>query len=210
MRRPKIVKKERHIMKIGRLVPCALALTVLVAPAARAQAPAAAPTTGFRAEFLGQQDYVEKEILRLAEATPAEKYSWRPAVGVRSISEVYMHIAGGNYLIGGFAGIKPPADLDKEMEKHVTERAKVIDELKKSFAHLRAGVAALPDADLDKAVKLFGYDTTVRGVLLMAANHEHEHLGQSIAYARMNGIVPPWTAERQMNQAKPAEKPAAK
>ena len=94
-------------MKISRLAPCALALTVLVTPAARAQAPAAAPAapkTGFRAEFLGQQDYVEKEILRLAEAVPAEKYSWRPAAGVRSISEVYMHIAGGNYLFGGFAG----------------------------------------------------------------------------------------------------------
>jgi uncharacterized damage-inducible protein DinB len=200
-------------MKTRPLFPCALVFVLLASPSARAQAPtaaSAAPASGFRSEFLGQQVYVEKEILRLAEAIPAEKYAWRPAAGVRSISEVYMHIAGGNYLIGGFAGIKPPADLDKEMEKHVTEKAKVIDELKKSFEHLRAGVAATPDADLDKAVKLFGYDTTVRGVLLMAANHEHEHLGQSIAYARMNGIVPPWTAERQMNQAKPTDKPAAK
>jgi uncharacterized damage-inducible protein DinB len=198
-------------MKIGHLVPCSLAFALLVAPAARAQAPA----SGFRAEFLGQQDRVEKEILGLAEATPADKYGWRPAPGVRSISEVYIHIAGGNYLFLGFAGIKPPAGLDKEMEKSVTEKSKVIDELKKSFAHVRAGIAALPDADLDKPVKLFGSESTVRGVLLIAANHEHEHLGQSIAYARMNGIVPPWTAaqEKRMKEAmekKPADAPAKK
>jgi uncharacterized damage-inducible protein DinB len=200
-------------MKTRPLFPCALALALLASPVARAQAPAAAPAapaSGFRAEFLRQQDGVEKEILGLAEATPAEKYGWRPGLGVRSISEVYMHIVGGNYLLGGFAGITAPAGLDKEMEKNVTEKAKVIDELKKSFAHLRAGVAATPDADLDKTVKFFGRDTTVRGVLFSAANHEHEHLGQSIAYARMNGIVPPWTAERQMKQATPAEKPATK
>jgi uncharacterized damage-inducible protein DinB len=205
-------------MKISRLAPSALAIAVLVAPAALAQAPASAasaPATGFRAEFLGQQAYVEKEILGLAEATPADKYGWRPAPGVRSISEVYVHIAGGNYFVLGFAGIKPPAGLDKEMEKNVTEKAKVIDELKKSFAHVRAGIAAMSDADLDKPVKFFGSDSTVRGVLLVAANHEHEHLGQSIAYARMNGIVPPWTAEQKKKikeemEKKPADAPAKK
>ena len=134
---------------------------------------------------------------------------------MRSVSEVYIHVAGGNYLFLGFAGIKPPAGLDKEMEKNVTEKSKVIDEIKKSFAHVRAGIAALPDPDLDKPVKLFGSDSTVRGVLLVAANHEHEHLGQSIAYARMNGIVPPWTAEQQKRikeemEKKPADAPAKK
>ncbi|HEX7615143.1 MAG TPA: DinB family protein [Thermoanaerobaculia bacterium] len=203
-------------MKFVRFLPCALALAVLAAPAALAQAPAAAaPAAGFRAEFLAQQDRVEKEILGLAEATPADKYGWRPAPGVRSISEVYIHIVGGNTFLLGFAGVKPPAGMDKDMEKNVTEKAKVIDELKKSFAHLRAGIAATTDADLDKPVKFFGTDSTVRGVLLTVANHEHEHLGQTIAYARMNGIVPPWTAEQQKRikeemEKKPAPAPAAK
>jgi uncharacterized damage-inducible protein DinB len=210
-------------MKISQLAPCALAITLLVAPAALAQAPAAAATvTGFRGEFLAQQDRVEKEILGLADATPADKYGWRPAPGVRSVAEVFTHIVGGNYGLTGFAGIKPPAGWDMEamqkMEKNVTEKAKVIDELKKSFAHLRAGIASMPDADLDKPAKFFGSDTTVRGILLIAANHEHEHLGQSIAYARMNGITPPWAAEqaRQMKEMmekmekKPAEAPAKK
>jgi uncharacterized damage-inducible protein DinB len=205
-------------MKIRHLVPGALTLALLAAPAVRAQAPAAAPaapTAGFRAEFLGQHAYGEKQILDLAEATPADKYGWRPASGVRSISEVYIHIAGGNYFLLGFAGVKPPAGLDKDMEKNVTEKSKVIEELKKSFAHLRAGIAAMSDADLEKPVTFFGRETTVRGVLVSAVSHEFEHLGQSIAYARTNGIVPPWTAEQQkrMKEAtekKPAEAPAKK
>ena len=205
-------------MKPRHLVPCTLALVLLAAPAARAQVPAAAPaapTTGFRAEFLGQHAYGEKQILELAEATPADKYGWRPAPGVRSISEVYIHIAGGNYFLLGFAGVKAPVGLDKDMEKNVTEKSKVIDELKKSFAHVRAGIASTSDADLDKPVSFFGRDTTVRGVLLSVVSHEFEHLGQSIAYARTNGIVPPWTAEQQkrMKEAtekKPAEAPAKK
>jgi uncharacterized damage-inducible protein DinB len=182
-----------------------LGVLVLTASAATAQA----PTKGFRAEFLMQQDGVEKELLGLAEATPAGKFGWRPAEGVRSVSEVYMHVAGGNYLFLGFAGVKAPDGISPSMEKEVTDKAAVIEAMKKSFAALRAGVASIADADLDKPVKLFGHDTTVRGVLLIAATHEHEHLGQSIAYARMNGIVPPWTAARQAKAAeKPAEKPA--
>lgn len=213
-------------MKISRLISTALAITLLAAPAALAQTPAAPAATaalaapaagppGFRGEFLAQQDRVEKQILGLAEATPADKYGWRPAPGVRSISEVYIHIVGGNYLFAGLAGIKPPGAPDKDMEKNVTEKAKVIEELKKSFAHLRAGIAPMPDANLDKTVKFFGRDFTVRGVLLTAANHEHEHLGQSIAYARMNGITPPWAAEqarqmKEMMEKKPADAPAKK
>ncbi|MGZ5380302.1 MAG: DinB family protein [Thermoanaerobaculia bacterium] len=205
-------------MKTRHLVTCSLAAALLAAPAARAQAPAAAPAapaSGFRAEFLGQHAYGEKQILDLAEATPADKYGWRPGEGVRSISEVYIHIAGGNYFLLGFAGIKPPAGLDKEMEKNIAEKSKVIDELKKSFAHVRSGIAAMSDADLDKPVKMFGRDTTVRGVLLSVVSHEFEHLGQSIAYARTNGIVPPWTAEQQKRlkeamEKKPADAPAKK
>ncbi|MGZ6971943.1 MAG: DinB family protein [Thermoanaerobaculia bacterium] len=203
-------------MKIRDLVTGALAFAFLAASAARAQAPAAAPpTAGFRAEFLGSQAYAEKQIVGLAEATPADKFGWRPATGVRSVSEVYIHIAGANYFIPGFAGITVPAGLDKDMEKNVTEKSKVIDELKKSFAHLRTGVAATSDADLDKPVTIFGRDSTVRGVMLAAVSHEFEHLGQSIAYARMNGIVPPWTAEQQKRikeemEKKPADAPAKK
>jgi uncharacterized damage-inducible protein DinB len=184
-----------------------LAALVLSTSAARAQA----PTSGFRAEFLAQQDGVEKELLGLAEATPADKFSWRPAEGVRSVSEVYMHLVGADYLLPSFAGTKVPEGISPTMEKTVTEKTAVIAEMKKAFAHLRAAIAATPDADLDKPVKYFGRESTVRGLYLTVALHEHEHLGQSIAYSRMNGIVPPWTAARQAKAAeKPADKPAPK
>ena len=187
-----------------RFAPLAvLAVLALAAFNASAQTPVA----GFKADFYAQQDGVEKEILGLAEATPAEKFSWRPAEGVRSISEVYMHLAGANFMIPTFAGQPGPKDEGMDREKTVTAKADVIAALKKSFAHLRNAIAATKDADLDNKVKIFGMERTVRGVYLLIANHEHEHLGQSIAYARMNGIVPPWTAAR---QAKAAEKPAEK
>ncbi|MET0619343.1 MAG: DinB family protein [Thermoanaerobaculia bacterium] len=158
--------------------------------------PATAPAapSGFRADFLVQLDMVGKQIVDLAEAVPADKYGWRPAPGVRSISEVYMHIVGGNSYIPSFIGVKPMEGIERGMEKSVTEKARVVDLLKKSMAHARAAVLATPDADLDKKVKIFGgEEASERAVIMIIGNHLHEHLGQSIAYARANGITPPWS-----------------
>ena len=151
------------------------------------------PKSGFRAEFLHDFDDVSKKIVELAEAVPAAKYNWRPAPGVRSVSEVYMHVAGGNYFLATFAGAKPPSYDTRNLEK-INDKARVIEELKKSFEYLRMVATHGTDADLEKPIKMFGYDTTQRGALMTALNHLHEHLGQSIAYARMNGVVPPWSA----------------
>jgi len=159
----------------------------------RPAAAPAAPTSGFRADFLTQFDDVSKKIVDLAEAVPADKYGWRPAPGVRSISEVYMHIVGGNSYIPSFIGVKPMEGIERGMEKSVTEKARVVELLKKSMAHARAAVLATPDADLDKKVKIFGGESSERGVIMIIGNHLHEHLGQSIAYARANGIAPPWS-----------------
>ena len=158
--------------------------------AMKAQPQNGVPKSGFRAEFLHDFDDVSKKIVELAEAMPASKYNWRPGPGVRSVSEVYMHIAGGNYFLATFAGAKPPSYDTRNLEK-ITEKARVVEELRKSFEYLRT-VAV--QADLDKPIKMYGYDTTHRGALMTALNHLHEHLGQSIAYARMNGVVPPWSA----------------
>jgi uncharacterized damage-inducible protein DinB len=152
-------------------------------------APAAAPQ-GFRAEFLANLDDVQQKIIALAEATPAEKFAWRSGNDVRSISEVYMHIAGGNYFLATFLGADAPK-MNGDMEKTVTKKAEVIAELRKSFEHLRAAVNK--DQDLEAPVKMFGKTTTRRGVLMTVHGHLSEHLGQSIAYARMNNIVPPWS-----------------
>jgi len=136
---------------------------------------------------------VEKKIVALAEATPAEKFAWRPADGVRSVSEVYMHVVGANYMLPSMLGAKMPEGITRDMEKTVTDKAKVIEALKNSFEHARKAVAVVPDADLEKQVKFFGRDKAEREVLVILMTHAHEHLGQSIAYARMNGVAPPWS-----------------
>jgi uncharacterized damage-inducible protein DinB len=166
----------------------------------------ATPTTGIRAELLNDVKELEKKFVDLAEAMPQGKYSWRPMKGVRSVSEVYMHVAGANYLLPSFAGIKAPEGMSRDMEKTVTQKAKVVEMLKKSFDHLRDAILSTSDADLDKPAKMFGQETTVRDVLLTTVTHMHEHLGQSIAYARMNKVIPPWTAAQQARQSKAPKK----
>jgi len=142
---------------------------------------------------------VEKKLTDLAEAMPESSYSWRPMEGVRSVSEVYMHIAGANYLFPTFVGIKQPEGVDWEL-KNVTEKKKVLEAMKQSFDYIREAVMKTPDGDLDKPAKMFAQESTTRGVFFTAALHMHEHLGQAIAYARMNRIVPPWTAAEQAQQ----------
>lgn len=155
-------------------------------------AQSAKPIKGFRGEFLASLDEVEEKIIELAEQVPADRYSWRPAADVRSIAEVYTHIAGSNYFLATFAGVKAPAAMPTDFEK-ITDKQKIVTELRKSFDHVRTAIKKSSDADLEKSVKLFGTATSRRGVYMTIMNHLHEHLGQSIAYARMNGVIPPWS-----------------
>jgi uncharacterized damage-inducible protein DinB len=177
-------------MKVLRLSFLALLLPTLAFAKAPLVPATPSPQPGFRAEFLANLDEVQDKIVSLAAATPADKFAWRPAPGVRSISEVYMHIAGGNYFLATFIGVKPPK-MNGDIEKTVTKKADVLAELKKSFEHLRNAAASAND--LDKPVKMLSNQTTNRGVLMTILSHLHEHLGQSVAYARMNGVVPPWS-----------------
>ncbi|MEO6259405.1 MAG: DinB family protein [Thermoanaerobaculia bacterium] len=151
------------------------------------------PRSGFRAEFLVDLTDVEKRIMALAAVVPADRFSWRPAPGVRSVSEVYMHIVGGNYLLATFVGAKSSAREEESTLEQITAKPRVLEELRKSFDHLRRAALTTTDRELDQPIRMFGNATTKRGALMMALNHLHEHLGQSIAYARMNGIVPPWS-----------------
>ena len=171
--------------------PLVAVLAVLVSSVVFAQAPAPAPT--FLSDYLSDVDAVSKKLVDLAGAVPADKYAWRPAVGVRSVSEVYMHVAGANYLLPSFLGVKVPEGFDRGMEKSVTDKAKVIEWLKKSIENVKAAAAGMSDAELNKMVKAFGHEMTQRRVLMIVQTHMHEHLGQSIAYARSNGVTPPWS-----------------
>jgi uncharacterized damage-inducible protein DinB len=180
------------------------AVTLLPYRAAPQDKPAAAPSTvsGPRGEFLAEVAYYEQRYIRLAEAIPAEKYSWRPGEGVRSIGEVYAHIAAANYGLARTLGTPIPNGIDpKTINANAADKAKTVQALKDFFAHFRGAVLAIKDADLNNPLKFFGQDTTVRGSFFMITGHSGEHLGQSIAYARQNGIVPPWTEERQKQEA---------
>lgn len=173
-----------------------------------AQAPGAASATGARAEFLEGLASYEQRFTRLAEAIPAGKYSWRPGEGVRSIGEVYAHITAANYGVARAFGMQHPTGLDfKAIQAAAADKAKIAQLLKDSFAHLRQAILAMNDGDMDKPQKMFGRQTTVRGAFIMIIGHFGEHLGQSIAYARVNGITPPWTEEAQQQQQKLADKP---
>jgi uncharacterized damage-inducible protein DinB len=140
----------------------------------------------------GEWSVVSRQLLALAEATPAEKFSWRPAPGVRSIGEVYMHIAIANFYLLSVTGPKEPA-VEVSMEKTVTAKADVIDWLKRSLDAVATARAQLKPADYQRKVSIYGKVVTVDGMYLRIIVHANEHMGQSIAYARMNAIVPPWS-----------------
>jgi len=163
--------------------------------------------SGYRAEVLAEVRVQEDKFTRLAEAIPAEKYTWRPAADVRSIAEVFLHVAAANYNLPKLIGTPPPAGIDvKSLDKSTTDKAKVVSTLKDSFGHLKAAIAKMSDADLEKGLDWFGGKNTERGILLFITRHMAEHLGQSIAYARSVGVTPPWTEDAQRQQAQPPKK----
>jgi uncharacterized damage-inducible protein DinB len=151
----------------------------------------AAPAEGGLVQALVRSfDDASGKLVSLAEAVPQEKYGWRPGEGVRSASEVFMHVAGGNYFLSGGLGVAMPEGLSPEMEKE-TDKAKILAALKASNDHARAAIAGA--SDLGAEVELFGQKFTKADVVAILVGHVHEHLGQAIAYARANGVVPPWS-----------------
>lgn len=141
----------------------------------------------------GEWKHVSKQLLDLAEATPADKFSWRPAPGVRSTSEVYMHIALANFYLLSVTGPKMPAELKEGMDKSVTAKADVINWLKRSLDAVKEAHAAITPKDLERKVHIVDREATVDGMYLRIIVHANEHMGQLIAYARMTGVTPPWS-----------------
>jgi uncharacterized damage-inducible protein DinB len=152
------------------------------------------PLEGLWQGYDGEWSHVSRQLVALAEAIPAEKYAWRPAPGVRSVSEVLMHIALANFYLLSVTGPKMPADLTSpSMEKTVTAKADVIDWLKRSLDAVKSAHAGLKPAEFQRIVKIGDRSATVDGTYLRIIIHANEHMGQLVAYARMNGIVPPWS-----------------
>jgi uncharacterized damage-inducible protein DinB len=194
--------------RISQLSTSLAAITALTAATALAQ-----QSSGFKSEYLNEFNETSDHLVQLANAVPADKFGWRPGPGVRSVSEVYVHIATANFLLLGLMGVKLPAEYypdikptadgkpdlkaifarTSELEKTVSNKDQVISMLKQSIDAVRDHFSNATAADLDKPTKFFGRDTTVRGIYLRLLAHINEHYGQSVAYARVNGIVPPWS-----------------
>jgi uncharacterized damage-inducible protein DinB len=166
-----------------------------------------APSYDMKAQALLDLDNVNKKFISLAEALPQGKFNWRPAADARSFAEVFLHVAGERYTILELGGATPPAGFDrKTFEKSTTDKAKIIEELKKSWDFTQATIGAMTNADFAKLLPKLGPQANAGDVVYILVADAHEHMGQSVAYARENGIVPPWTIAAK----KAAEEKAAK
>ncbi len=175
---------------VVRVVSAVLAVLSAAAPAARAQA---APD-GFRGEFLHQFDHSMARVVALAEAVPAETYPRRPVAGVMPLAQIFAHIARFNYEYPARAmGVAVPAGVDRDTLERVTDKARVVALLRRSAEHVRQATRRMPEAQLGQATTLYGRRVPQWAVLLQLLAHMDDHLGQSIAYARVSGVVPPWS-----------------
>lgn len=149
-----------------------------------------------REDLLRELRHAERRAVSLAQAIPAAKYSWRPAEGVRSVSEVLMHLVVNKHLLLQVAGTPAPAGMDRDLEKTVTDKQKVVAMLRDAYRKAMDRIAQSDTAEWDRPVKFFWEPATVRTIYLRLVVHSNEHVGQLIAYARMNGIAPPWSEGR--------------
>jgi uncharacterized damage-inducible protein DinB len=154
------------------------------------------PLEGVWQGYDGEWLHVSRQLVELAEAIPAEKYTWRPGPGVRSTGEVFMHVSEANfYLLSRTGAPLPPDFTAAHDDKTATDKAKVIDWLKRSLEAVRQAHGSVTQADFEKKVAIADRSATVDGVYLRILVHANEHMGQLVAYARMNGIVPPWSKD---------------
>jgi len=173
------------------------------APGAAGAASAEAAATDAQVmvdNLLAQAGTAREKLEALAEAIPDDAYGWRPGEGVRSVGEVFIHVAADNYLLPAILGVEAPAETGittdyatvQAYEGQELSKAEIVANLRASFDHFEAAVADTR-ADLDRTATAFGTEFTTGGLWTMAVTHLHEHLGQGIAYARSNGVVPPWS-----------------
>ena len=153
------------------------------------------PDKGIKAEIIQELNDAEEKVTSLAKDIPQGKYTWRPNEEVRSISEVIIHVAAANYFILSFTGTKLPEGMkmDDDFDKKTTNKEEILELVKTAYSFTRDKITAMSDKDLEKMIDFFGSKITTRQLLLKMIGHNHEHLGQLIAYARMNGIVPSWS-----------------
>jgi uncharacterized damage-inducible protein DinB len=161
---------------------CALAVALMV-PLAQAQ------PAGMQAAFAKDAGTLSAKFIGLARVMSG-KYDWKPGQGVRSVGDVFNLIITENRMLAGVLSGTPNTGAKPAP---ITDPEKVQEALKASYVDLQQAITGLSDTDLQAPVKLFGRDMTKQSALMLILGDQHEHLGQSIAYARTNGVVPPWS-----------------
>lgn len=161
-----------------------------------------APSYDMKGQSLVDLDTVQKKFVALANAIPADKMTWRPSSDSRSFAEVFLHVAGERYQVLGLMGTPEPAGFDpKTFEKSTTDRAAIVAELNKTWEFAEKAIKGMTNADFAKLLPKLGPQANAGDVVYILVADAHEHLGQAIAYARVNGIVPPWTAAEKKKEA---------
>ena len=191
------------MFKLYRVVITAIILSFFGVDSSFANPPVDAEV--IKKEFLGQIEFVQGRLSQLAGAMPQSTMEWSPMEGVRSVSEVYLHAAFANYICVTVSGGTVPDDIGftmdfskiNEWDTGTTDKAEVIEDMNESFDILKKRIAELTEEDLDREVEVFGMTFSVRNFVVTMIAHCHEHLGQGVAYARMNGVVPPWSVKQE-------------
>ncbi len=156
------------------------------------------PSYDMKAQALLDLETMQKKFVDLANAVPADKLTWRPSADSRSFAEVFLHVAAERYGILGMMGAEAPAGVDrKALEKSTTDRVRIVEELNKSWDFAEKTIKGMNNAEFAKLLPKLGPQANAGDVVYILVADNHEHLGQSIAYARENGITPPWTIAAQ-------------
>lgn len=175
-------------MKKVSLIILSIFLSLLIFSTSKAQDSAEM----FKEQFTQQFNYISR-VLQLAEAMPADTYSWRPMEGVSSVGEVYAHIAQANYGMMGALGVSAPEGVDVQNIGNLTEKDEIVEVLGQSIEFVKSSVQDLPGSKLSEMTEFYGRTVPGQSVLIGILSHMSEHVGQSIAYARTNEVVPPWS-----------------
>jgi hypothetical protein len=161
-----------------------------------------APSYDMKAQALLDLQGMNKKCVDLAEALPSDKLTWRPSPDTRSFAEVFLHVAGERYGILSMMGATPPAGFKaREFEKSTTEKDRIVEDLNQSWDFANKTINGMSNADFAKPLPKLGPQANDGDVVYILIADAHEHLGQLIAYARQNGIVPPWTVQAEKKKA---------
>lgn len=174
-------------------------LVISLALTLAASGPVAAQS--FMAEMHRDVNQAQKKMVDLARAMPENTFNWRPSPEARSVGEVFLHVASDNYLIPIFMGMPAPAGTGitsdyataGAFEKRPLTKAQIVAELEASYGHLHKAMGLTTDQNVGETVTFFGQDWSRMRAMVLTVTHLHEHLGQAIAYARANRVVPPWS-----------------